>query len=417
MRKGLFRQEAINQQSTSIGGRLLMTPKPAYMMITAILVCWLVAASLFLMHGSYARKASVHGWIEPQGGVFKLYAGARNGRVSQVLVAEGQYVKRGDALIKVNYSGKNASGNQVSEILLRELKEKQHRTQGIVERLGALHKAGLADLNTSIEQLSEELRELEALVDIATHQHEVTQAQFEKAHALYRKGYVSQVTIQEQQIKVLGSEQNLKLSEQNLSAAENKISSLIRERTSLPNRQQNELAKYQNTLSDLNQQILAHTSESEQIIYAPKAGIISGLHIKPGYDINSNHLLATLVPQSSAMQAHMLVPVHSAGFIDEGQRLHIRYDAFPYQKFGVQPGQIRNISKTLILPGELHSAPVGSSEPAYLVTADVINNTLMAYGKQIELKSGMTFSADIQLSQRTLLEWFLEPLYSLSGRL
>jgi membrane fusion protein len=113
----------------------------------------------------------------------------------------------------------------------------------------------------------------------------------------------------------------------------------------------------------------------------------------------------------------MLIPVHSAGFIDEGQALNIRYDAFPYQKFGMQSGHILRISKTLILPGELNDAPVIANEPAYLVTAELINETLVAYGEHIQLKAGMTFSADIELSQRTLIEWLLEPLYSLSGRL
>lgn len=69
------------------------------------------------------------------------------------------------------------------------------------------------------------------------------------------------------------------------------------------------------------------------------------------------------------------------------------------------------------MPGELSDAPVMTNEPAYLVTAELISETLVAYGEHIQLKAGMTFSADIQLSQRSLLEWLLEPLYSLSGRL
>jgi membrane fusion protein len=42
---------------------------------------------------------------------------------------------------------------------------------------------------------------------------------------------------------------------------------------------------------------------------------------------------------------------------------------------------------------------------------------MQAFGKAFKLKSGMLFEADIMLEQRTLIEWLLEPIYSLNGRL
>ena len=106
-----------------------------------------------------------------------------------------------------------------------------------------------------------------------------------------------------------------------------------------------------------------------------------------------------------------------ASFLREGQALHIRYDAFPYQKFGVQTGEITNISPSLILPGELIDVPISINEPAYLVTAKISANEILAYGNNISLKAGMTFSADVHLSQRTLMEWLMEPIYSIKGKL
>ena len=52
----------------------------------------------------------------------------------------------------------------------------------------------------------------------------------------------------------------------------------------------------------------------------------------------------------------------------------------------------------------------------YRVTARLDSAAVQAFGQQIALKSGMTLSADIRLSQRSLLQWLLEPLYSLRGR-
>lgn len=417
MRKGLFRKEAIGHQSTAITGRLLMTPKPVFMILAAMLVTWMLVVIVFLMQGSYARKTSVQGWLEPHGGVYKLYAEPRKGQVSDVFVAEGQYVERGTSLLTISYGGKSTLGDPINERLLNELEGKRKRTQDIIQRLHAIQSAAIHQLDVSLSHAKKEQVEFNDIADISRSQYEVTLTHFEKTESLYHDGHVSHIDYQEQKLRKLASEQQLKHALQNLNTANNTTLSLTQQRASLPLQQKNELANYQNALSDLNHQIMTHNNTSEKTIYAPQDGIVSGLHIKPGYDIKNNDLLLTLVPQFSSMQAHMLVPVHSAGFIDEGQTLNIRYDAFPYQKFGMQSGSILRISKTLILPGELNNAPVMTNEPAYLVTAELISETLVAYGEHIQLKAGMTFSADIQLSQRSLLEWLLEPLYSLSGRL
>lgn len=49
--------------------------------------------------------------------------------------------------------------------------------------------------------------------------------------------------------------------------------------------------------------------------------------------------------------------MRSIGFVEEGQSLAIRYDAFPYQKFGIYSGKVSQVSKTLLLPSELLNSP------------------------------------------------------------
>ena len=185
----------------------------------------------------------------------------------------------------------------------------------------------------------------------------------------------------------------------------------------MPQQQANELANIENAYSDLNHQIVSYKSDAEETVYAPHTGVVSGLQVKTGYTVDSSRPLLTLLPENGDIQARIAVPVSSAGFIREGQALHIRYDAFPYQKFGVQSGEIVNISPSLVLPGELKDVPISISEPTYLVTASLSANEILAYGNPISLKAGMTFSADVDLSQRSLLEWLMEPLYSITGKL
>lgn len=97
--------------------------------------------------------------------------------------------------------------------------------------------------------------------------------------------------------------------------------------------------------------------------------------------------------------------------------MDIRYDAFPYQKFGLYEGVVEGVAKTPLLPGELLNTPVHLQEPVYRVTARLSEQGVRAYGQAIPLKSGMTLTADVELAERRLWQWLLEPIFSLKGRL
>lgn len=417
MRTGLFRKEVINEQLNSAEGSFLMTPKPVYSVISGLLIVWVVAVAVYLNTESYARKASVNGWLEPNHGVFKLYANARRGKVLNVLVSEGQLVKQGAPLITISYSNRDGLGNKVSTQLLAELEAKQHRTLQSIQRLRVLHVAQQHGLEEQRLQAQQALEALDAIVEISQSQWLLATKQWEKAQSLFEQGHISQADFENHTLQRLTTEQQLTLAKKDLRSEQANIAAINHEISTLPQQQANELANIENAYSDLNHQIVSYKNDAEETLYAPHTGVVSGLQVKTGYTVDSSRPLLTLLPENGDIQARIAVPVSSAGFIREGQALHIRYDAFPYQKFGVQSGEIVNISPSLILPGELKDVPISISEPTYLVTASLRANEILAYGNPISLKAGMTFSADVDLSQRSLLEWLMEPLYSITGKL
>jgi membrane fusion protein len=417
MRTGLFRKEVINEQLNTAEGSFLMTPKPIYSVISGLLIAWVVAVAVYLNTESYARKASVSGWLEPNHGVFKLYANARRGKVLNVLVSEGQLVKQGAPLITISYSNRDGLGNEVSTQLLAELEAKQRRTLQSIQRLRILHVAQQHGLEEQRLQAQQALAALDAIVEISQSQWLLATKQWEKAQTLLEQGHISQADFENHTLQRLTTEQQLTLAKKDLRSEQANIAAINHEISTLPQQQANELANIENAYSDLNHQIVSYKSDAEETVYAPHTGVVSGLQVKTGYTVDSSRPLLTLLPENGDIQARIAVPVSSAGFIREGQALHIRYDAFPYQKFGIQSGEIVNISPSLVLPGELKDVPISINEPTYLVTASLSANEILAYGNTISLKAGMTFSADVDLSQRSLLEWLMEPLYSITGKL
>lgn len=96
----------------------------------------------------------------------------------------------------------------------------------------------------------------------------------------------------------------------------------------------------------------------------------------------------------------------------------LRYQAYPYQKFGHQKGRVAQISRSALSASELGTlrASVQSQEPLYRVTVTLAHQAVTAYGKAEALKPGMLLEADILGEQRRLIEWIFEPLYSIKGR-
>ena len=131
----------------------------------------------------------------------------------------------------------------------------------------------------------------------------------------------------------------------------------------------------------------------------------------------------SIVPEHSELYANLYVPSKAAGFIKPGKKVVLRYQAYPYQKFGHAEGVIVSIAKTSL--GKQEFAGLGQvftnltlpNEPVYLVKAKLDRQTITAYGEEKSLQIGMTLEADILHENKKLYEWILDPLYSVTGRM
>ena len=120
------------------------------------------------------------------------------------------------------------------------------------------------------------------------------------------------------------------------------------------------------------------------------------------------------------LQAHLYAPSRTAGFIQPGQTVWLRYAAYPYQKFGLAHGEVAEISQTPIAPQDL---PAGqqqalllaaqANEPLYRIAVNLSRQSIDAHHGQTQmLKPGMTLEADVVQEKRAVWEWIFEPLLS-----
>ena len=145
---------------------------------------------------------------------------------------------------------------------------------------------------------------------------------------------------------------------------------------------------------------------------APVAGLVANRLVEPGQAVQAGQPLLTLLPAGSHLRAQLFVPSRAVGFIEPGDKVLLRYQAFPYQKFGHHEGVVRRVSRSAV-PG----AGGQGAEPFYRVLVDIHRQSITAYGREEPLRPGMLLEADIMGEHRKLYEWVLEPLYSVTGRL
>ena len=112
----LFRKEALEAQQVSALGRILLfTPRIADVLIALVLLFTFLLL-LFVIFGSYTRKATVYGELVPVSGVIKVYP-PQGGRIEAVEVQSGARVAKGAVLARINSAVDTAGGDTQARVL------------------------------------------------------------------------------------------------------------------------------------------------------------------------------------------------------------------------------------------------------------------------------------------------------------
>ena len=93
----------------------------------------------------------------------------------------------------------------------------------------------------------------------------------------------------------------------------------------------------------------------------------------------------------------------------------LRYDAFPYERFGQYHGRIVDIGRNVWSPGD-RVGPLSAKEPVYRVDVGLDKQSVAALDQEFPLRPGMSVNADLLLEKRTLFEWIFEPVIKLKER-
>lgn len=414
MSSSLFRKEALEHHKDRLyGDVILLQPLSITILVSAVVfICTLILIVLFW--GSYARKESVRGYLIPDKGIVKLYA-PQQGTVQKILVQEGDDVNQSQVLLSILSQRTLEGGSDIETTMLQELEETKKQQFERIEGEKSLVTSETQRLNEKIKSLQKELAQIESSIKTQESRLKILEKRVAGAKKLLENKNISEIDYNRLYEELLEQQQKY---QDLLRANGATLSNLAQTKTELeqlPIRSKARVSEIQNKISDLNQHIAEVSGRRTGEIRAPVAGVITALQITEGQTKGQGELLLEIVPKESVFQVELFVPSRAIGFIARDQVVRIRYDAFPYQRFGIYEGKVANISKHILLPKEL-PVPLELKEPVYRVVVNLKQQHVNAYGKAFPLQAGMSLEADIVLEKQTLWKWIFDPLFSLKGR-
>jgi membrane fusion protein len=416
MPRQLFRQEAIDaQREKFLGEAIIARPVPAWVftLLAAGTAALLIAVALW---GQYTRRERVEGYLALDAGAARVLI-PDAGRVTELLIKEGDEVKSGDPMARISLDRSTISGGSTNAAVAAEMETRR----GILER----ERAQLRDLGAQqLEQvkrrekdLSNELGQIDAEMKLQRVRIGSAKDQLTRYRGLAgEKQFVSEALVKQKADEVTDQEIKLQSLMRQRSQVEHDLEAAKLDEPSVALRSRTQVEQVERQMSELQESLTQVQARTETVIRAPVSGVVTNIAVNRGQSIAADAPLATVLPKGSGLHVELLVPTRAIGFVKAGQEVILRYDAFPYERFGQYHGRITDIGRNVWSAGD-RVGPLSVREPVYRVDVALDQQKVSALGQQFSLRPGMLVNADLLLEKRTIFEWVFEPVLKLKERI
>lgn len=412
----LIRQEALDAAGVRNCGSISITQPIQNRIIALCVTCAIGAFFGVLIVGEYTRKATAHGLIAPTTGIVRVMAPI-TGTLSSIQIEEGQEITRETPLFSISETQTTKHGKTrelISEQLTSQsalLKEKAEEIQKEhSEKIQSLE-LKIRSIRTRIELASEELNISAKIVNAGY-------VRLRQKKSLQGLGLLSAADVIEYERELLTTDLDRNRIKSRKKLLEQECIDHIAIQKELEFKLHTDLRNVHEKDLALNREIVENENRREQVVTAEAAGVIGSINYKTGQLVQANSVLANLTPQNSQLHAVLYLSSAQAGFVKPGQKVKVKYLAYPFQKFGMGQGVVEEIFRSPLLTEELpshHANQLSTKELYYRVTVKLNSQYISTYGELTPLKAGLTLEADIIQETRKLYEWLLEPIYSVQS--
>nr|WP_310833489.1 HlyD family efflux transporter periplasmic adaptor subunit [Aetokthonos hydrillicola] len=180
---------------------------------------------------------------------------------------------------------------------------------------------------------------------------------------------------------------------------------------------QEQLKDLQSQIGTLKSQIAQTISQitslnlqlEQRIVRSPIDGMIFELPIKKaGTVVQPGERIAQVAPKNTAFILKAQMPIQNSGFLKVGMPVKIKFDAYPFQDYGVVPGEVRWIS-----PDSKHQQTTSGNIETFELDVSLKQLYIESGDKRISLAPGQTATAEVVIRQRSVIDYILDPFKKL----
>lgn len=400
------------------------------------LLAWTALSIVWATFGRLDIVAVAQGKLVPATYV-KIVQPADSGIVKEILVSEGQAVKAGQVLIRMDSAYGEADWQalqadyQLKNLTIRridaELSDKPlHRQDGdpdaAYQQVAAQDAANRLALSSAIAQ--EQRSADKARHDLATAEQikakllqtlPYYQSQ-EKAYLdLAGRGFVSRMMADEKARDRIEREQDLRAQESAILSARSGIEQSeqrIRQlRAEHRMRLFAERLETYGQLEKLRQELAKQEKRNTLLdLKAPQDGVIKDLATHtPGTVVSPGTIVMTLVPSLEKLRAKVWIRNEDIGFVHPAQRVKVKLMPFQFQKYGMLDGWLAHVGADAA-DGDDEKSGKAEGQLLYPAVVDLDTPYLEMDGQRYALTAGMQVSAEVLLGDRSVLEYLLSPV-------
>jgi HlyD family secretion protein len=173
----------------------------------------------------------------------------------------------------------------------------------------------------------------------------------------------------------------------------------------------------QSAFDKLSQELAKQTHRKELLeLKATQDSVVKDLATHSiGTVVQPGTVLLTLVPQHETLRAEVWLSNEDIGFVKKGQKVRLKFAAFPFQKYGMIEGTVEHIGADAVDNSSANGGPAAEKPGAtpganYKALVALGAARLEADGERFPLTAGMQANAEILLGTRTVLEYLLSPV-------
>ncbi|AEW78092.1 HlyD family type I secretion periplasmic adaptor subunit [Aggregatibacter actinomycetemcomitans] len=363
-----------------------------------------------------------------------------NSLVKDIFVKEGEYVKKGELLLKLTALGAEADTLK-TKTSLSQAKLEEFRYKSLLE---AVEKDQLPILDFSKidlpfmtendqkrvtllieEQFStwqkqrhqktlnlnkKEAEKLSYLARIKKYEGLINteQVRLDDFRALYKEHAIAKHTVLDEENKYQDAINELEVYKASLMQVENEVLLAKEEQELVTQLFKNDiLDKLKQATDNVNLLTfeLDKNNQRQQVseIRAPVSGTVQQLkvHTIDGV-VTTAETLMVVVPEEDSLEVTALIQNKDIGFVKEGQDVVIKVEAFPYTRYGYLTGKVKNITLDAIEHPKLGLV--------FNTIIELDKKTLSTEEKEIPLSAGMEITAEIKTGMRSVISYLLSPL-------